>query len=481
MTATLEDNSRSGETESDAGHPKPFQIESYADLLQFPEIAISAKATPSGSRNITVPLVDAIVVPTIRSAGQVHSAVQLAADARCPLIPIYTDNFPAGLPSILAQLKHDKVKPLALRSDVHDRLLDLGADLPRGRESSCALDISRKRNLGLLIGRACGWTRMLFLDDDIRKLGVARLSSAAALLDKFPVVALQVNKYPDASAVGHARRLTGRRQEPFISGGSLLINPQLLNGFFPPIYHEDWICIINHLRRGEVAVGGTVGQLPYQPFTTPNRAKLEEFGEILVSGLLWMIYSSRGSNFPEPASVLNPTADYDYWREATRPQFWENILKHRAALLDSISTRLEELNPGDGAPRQSVEAAKGRCAELTADEFTLFTKRWLGSLAVWRHRLERLPKVHSVEKALSELGVGHAVRTYEGGYPQVRASQQAPVSRQTPASEPLSRLPASGAAPARSLRWSGGFVGQRGRLTANGRGRFGWRSWRLPH
>ena len=75
--------------------------------------------------------------------------------------------------------------------------------------SSCALDISRKRNLGLLIGRACGWTRMLFLDDDIRKVSAEKLRPAAKLLDEYPVVGLQVKKYPDASVVGHAWRLTG--------------------------------------------------------------------------------------------------------------------------------------------------------------------------------------------------------------------------------------------------------------------------------
>ena len=119
---------------------------------------------------------------------------------------------------------------------------------------------------------------MLFLDDDIRKLNAAKLSSAAALLDDYPVVGLQVRKYPDASVVGHARRLTGRRQEPFVSGGSLLVNPQLLNGYFAPIYHEDWLCVINHLREREVAIGGSVGQLPYLPFSAPNALNTRNSG-----------------------------------------------------------------------------------------------------------------------------------------------------------------------------------------------------------
>ncbi len=164
--------------------------------------------------------------------------------------------------------------------------------------SPAALDISRKRNLGLLIGRVCGWTRMLFLDDDIRKLNMEKLSAAAALLDEYPVVGLQVKKYPDASVVGHARRLAGRRQEPFVSGGSLLVNPQRLNGYFAPVYHEDWLCIINHLRQGEVAIGGSVGQLPYLPFTTPERAKFEEFGDILLSGLLWLVHARTKKRSP---------------------------------------------------------------------------------------------------------------------------------------------------------------------------------------
>jgi hypothetical protein len=427
VTGTLEGAAQSGETESGAEPPRPFQVQPYADLLQFPDNRLTSKITPSGSRDISVPVIDAIVVPTIRSVDQIRSAAQLAADARCQLITLYTNDFPAELRSFLAEFRSARVTPLALRSDERDWQLDLGADLPQPEVSSAALDISRKRNLGLLIGRLCGWTRMLFLDDDIRRLGVARLSAAAAVLDRFPVVGLQVNKYPDASAVGHACRLTGRHREPFISGGALLVNPQRFSGFFPPIYHEDWICVINHLRRGEVAVGGTVSQLPYRPFTTPGRARLEEFGEIFAAGLLWLIYSRRNlekSGLIGCESIL--TADHDYWHEATRPPFWTDIRQHRTALLDSISVRLESRNLGDPAPQESVRAARGRCAELTADELALFTKRWLGSLAVWRNRLEQLPRVDSVEKALSKLRIRHVVRAYEGSLPNGSVSRQAP-------------------------------------------------------
>jgi hypothetical protein len=404
------------EAESDGELPGPFQIQSYEDLLQFPEIPFGGIETPSGERAITKPLVDAIVVPTIRVAEHLRSAVQFAADARCHLIAVYTDSPPPGLSDVLARLGPNHVTLLSVRTGARDRLLDLGISLPQSRVSAAALDIGRKRNLGLLIGRVCGWTRMLFLDDDIRKLSVAKLSSAAALLDDYPVVGLQVKKYPDASVVGHARRLAGRRQEPFVSGGSLLVNPQLLDGYFAPIYHEDWLCIINHLRAGEVAIGGSVAQLPYLPFTTSRRAEFEEFGDVLLSGLLWLVHARTGKS---AADKTHPMTDSDYWREAMDPRFWRQIMEQRAALLADVTARLRGRSFDGPSPLSSLAGADQRLGELAPADFVSFTERWLASLVEWRGRLsalsrvEMVDKTQAIEKALAELGVAHVVRTHD--------------------------------------------------------------------
>jgi hypothetical protein len=439
--------------ESDGDLPRPFQIRSHADLLQFPEIPESTIETPSGNRDIAEPLVDAIVVPTIRSAEHLRPAALLAASARCHLIVMYTDIPPAGLSAVLDCLEPRQVTLLTVRSGVQDRLLDLGVSLPQGRVSPAALDISRKRNLGLLIGRVCGWTRMLFLDDDIRKLNVAKLSSAAALLDEYPVVGLHVRKFPDASVVGHARRLTGRRQEPFVSGGSLLVNPQLLEGYFAPVYHEDWLCVINHLRKDEVAIGGSVGQLPYLPFTTPERAQLEEFGDILLSGLLWLLHARKKG----ATDRAHPPANAEYWREATDPRFWKRILEERATLLQDITTRLAPKDFCTTSPLPSLAAARRRLIELKPADFVLFMEEWLTSLAEWRGRLSVLSRVdlidkaRAIEKALAELGVAYVVRAHE------LSSQRART---------------------RGTRWMGGFAGRWGRrAAADGRRRFGMRGW----
>lgn len=454
VTAKVKTSTDLREAESGGELPRPFEIQSYEDLLQFPNIPASTINTPSGKRPTTEPVVDAIVIPTIRTAEHLCSAAQFAADTRCHLIMVYTDTPPGGLSDVLARLQPGQVTLLTVRSGTCDGLLDLGASLPQRPVSPAALDISRKRNLGLLIGRVCGWTRMFFLDDDIRKLNVPKLSSAAALLDYYPVVGLQVKKYPDASVVGHARRLGGRRQEPFVSGGSLLVDPQRLNGYFAPVYHEDWLCAINHLKAGGVAIGGSVGQLPYQPFSTPERAMFEEFGDVLLSGLLWLVYARSRK---DSADGLHRITDAEYWCEATDPGFWTPILQQRATLLRGLTGRLSGMTLDNISPLPSLAVAKQRLGELGPGDFASFMERWLISLAEWQGRLPVLPqvdlpdKVRAIEKALAKLGLAHIVRVHE------LASQQAP---------------------AKDSGWIAGFADSWGRwVGADGRRRFGMRGW----
>lgn len=423
MTPTIE-NAEHAETESDGEVPRPFQVESYRHLLRFPVVPATAPDSSGGTRGNTRPVVDAIIVPTNRSAEQLRPAVELAARARSQLVVLYTDRFPDGLSSVLAKLKPGMATELTISSDIKHHRLGLHTAVPATRVSACAIDISTKRNLGLLIGRACGWHRVLFLDDDIRRLNADKLKSAATLLDRYPVVGLQVNKYPDASVVGHARRLAGRRQEPFISGGSLLVNPQRMQGFFPAVYHEDWLCIIDHLRFREVAIGGQVGQLAYKPFTTPERAQLEEFGDILASGLLWLVHS-RGKGSPSSAAGndYSAKAQRDYWNEATKPPFWEKALSERAILLDNIAARLPVKHHDLGSlPLESVKAARERCGELSEDEFVSFMNKWLSSLDAWRSRMSEMPAAESAAKALSDLGLAHVIGPHASPRRRVRAS-----------------------------------------------------------
>ena len=424
MTPTMLDSVESCDLEGDGEPLRPFQLESYAHLLHTApvQVGIQYAAGPGpeiGARAHDAAnagaVIDAIIVPTIRSAEQLRPAVRLATQLRCQLIALYTNSFPYGLSDALADVQSGRATALALRSDAGHRLLDLGSAIPQSRVSACAVDISRKRNLGLLIGRSCGWTRMLFLDDDIRRLNADKLSSAAALLNQYPVVGLQVTGFPDASVVGHARRLAESVRKPFISGGAMLVNPQRTRGFFPPVYHEDWLCVMDHLRLGEVVITGKVRQLAYQPFTTTARAQLEEFGDILALGLLWLVHAKRN---------LPTTDEQSYWYETTKQQFWHDILRQRAALLDDLSKRLELTYTHDHKilPLKSIQAARERCDTLTSDEFVSFMAKWLDSLAAWRTRLSCSPQADSVAKALAELGLLHVVTMRDARHPRVHAA-----------------------------------------------------------
>lgn len=77
---------------------KPFQIRSHGNLLQFPAISHAHKDTPPGAQDISTPLVDAIVVPTFRPAEEIRYAAELASQARCQLLALYTNEVPLACP-----------------------------------------------------------------------------------------------------------------------------------------------------------------------------------------------------------------------------------------------------------------------------------------------------------------------------------------------------------------------------------------------
>ena len=387
---------KSRDTYSDTGLSFPFHFLSHAELLCFPPVRKSALQVDAK------PVVDAIIVPTIRDAGQLRPAADLAAQLRCPLIPIYSQRSGDELSSIQREFEQSDVTVVGLPEHLPQNLLDLFAfetNSNTAAGSYCALDISRKRNLGLVLAQMRGWTRILFLDDDIRHLSSEKVAKAASLLVEYPVVGFQVRNYPDNSVIGHAKRLAGWEQDVFISGGSLLVDPQRLNGFFPPIYHEDWFCVLNHICAGTAAVGGEVEQLAYYPFASRVRGLLEEFGDILGEGLLWLIHQKRDLSSPQAS----------FWNEAMDSSFWHSVLQRREMLLTEITRRLLEC-PQDSYIADaliSVTEARAHRYKLAAEDFVSFVQQWLNDLAQWRDRLAGLPRVDSVAGAFAELGLSH--------------------------------------------------------------------------
>ena len=96
--------------------------------------------------------------------------------------------------------------------------------------------------------------------------------------------------FPDNSVVCHARRLAGFPQDNFVSGSVLGVNcDDLPFPFFPDIYNEDWFFFSKAVARLELANVGDAAQRPYKPFADPERARHEEFGDLLAEGLFSLI------------------------------------------------------------------------------------------------------------------------------------------------------------------------------------------------
>jgi hypothetical protein len=103
-----------------------------------------------------------------------------------------------------------------------------------------ASDLSLKRNLALLLARLRGWSKIVFVDDDI-SLSPSDVARLCSQLDNHQIVGMMCTDFPDNSVFCHARRLARLHQGVFVTGAVLGVNTaDLPLPFFPDIYNEDW-------------------------------------------------------------------------------------------------------------------------------------------------------------------------------------------------------------------------------------------------
>lgn len=197
--------------------------------------------------------------------------------------------------------------------------------------------IADARNKGLLAAKACGWTRIMFLDDDIR-MSADQVADAAKACSQ--VAAFRVTDFPDNSVVRHAERLTGVNVPVYPSGGAMLLNMRTVpeERLFPEIYNEDWL----FMHGLDVAVCGEVRQLPYDPFV-PGRAAREEFGDVIAE------------------AVRDREISDD-------PGFWAAKIAERDVFLRGLNV--------SGAAGLSVAEARQALTAVNADKVICFLRSW---------------------------------------------------------------------------------------------------------
>lgn len=356
----------------------PLHIESHAALLQQP---------PEGS--LRQRAVDAIVVPTIRP-GSLRPAAGLARDLGCPLVvlcstPDQAEQALLRCEPVAGRLLVTSVPPSVDEGD--SPLSFLTSVHPENDiERSCHVDIARKRNVGLLLARLCGWRTIMYLDDDIRDLTASVVWRAASLTERFPAVGFQISDYPDNSVVCHAHRLTGGNQGTFPGGSALLVDTTRYDALFPPIYNEDWLFLFDAVRDRSVTVAGTLSQLEYQPFAHSRRAASEEFGDVIAEGLYRLLH--------EGSDVTGATYTY-----------WHHVLEQRSRLIEHIAARLlcGAGTPLTGSALMSLAAARKRLTAISALSCVSFVHAWQADLEVWRHRLLGLPVLGDLADAAKYL------------------------------------------------------------------------------
>lgn len=340
---------------------------------------------------VTPGVLDAIIVPTVRPGWHLSSALEVTSELGCQLLCLSSGDSDPG-----------DILKVADSVDAEVIVIDTSVVLPRLLPSLCttrfitetgfarSTDLSSKRNLGLLLSKAMGWRKILFLDDDIRELAAGDLGAMAGLLDEFDAVGLGNTGYPDNSVVCHAYRKAGGRQDTFVSGGLLSVRADHLDGFFPDIYSEDWF-LLHGVNR--IARTGAAYQDKYDPFAAAGRARDEELGDCLAEGLYWL--RDEG---------LAPQTAHD-------ERFWNLFLEGRRMLIDEVAQRLEAgwRDDRDSCARQlaSLAAARAVHKRITPSLCTAYIRDWETDLAKWGDYRDDVRTPSSIEECLRQLEVLH--------------------------------------------------------------------------
>jgi hypothetical protein len=127
-----------------------------------------------------------------------------------------------------------------------------------------------------------------------------------------------VRHFPDNSVVCHARRAAGLPQDVFLTGAALECTATaFLCRSFPDIYNEDWFFFAREAASRELRGVGEAGQLTYNPFAGPDRARQEEFGDLLAEGLFALM------------GQIDPSVRLDDQLRAADEAYWSRFIDAR--------------------------------------------------------------------------------------------------------------------------------------------------------
>jgi hypothetical protein len=377
---------------STAGRGEPLNLDPSANgIRQYhthnPLTGTGPQPAPQGSLKL-----DAIIVPASRTAANLDQALALARAAGCWLVILCSGQLNAKeAREYAAARSYGKVVAADIPNGYSHELLHFQRlrTIRSGLPKACGYyttDLSIKRNIGLILARMLKWNRIFFLDDDIRDITYSNLQDTVDMLGSYFAAGLWITDFPDNSVVCHANRVTGEKQDVFVSGAALAVNCDVELGFFPEIYNEDWLFFFDYASRGKLANSLLkAAQLEYRPFAHPRRAAWQEFGDVIAEGL----YSLVHLNLPIEA--------------ATR-EYWTDFLEARRTFLEDVIWRAEAARSDtpEGLTASVREAVKTlqKIQPLLCERYV---RAWREDMTDWSRRLNGVPEMRSIEAALREL------------------------------------------------------------------------------
>jgi hypothetical protein len=373
------------------------QLTSHAHLYDDTSRSVS----PTGTRR-DVP--DAIVVPASRPASALDRMIALAAYLETELVVLCSGQTDPdqveermsrriGARGVVASM--DGAGPQLLKTFGTSGFEKASA----GRNSN----LSAKRNIGLMLARQRGWSKVVFVDDDIT-LYASDIERIARQLDRSPIAGMQCNAYPDNSVVCHARRLAKLPQDVFVSGAVLGVDtaqPDL--AFFPDVYNEDWFFFGEAAAKHTLPKPGIARQAPYDPFLRRSRARHEEFGDLLAEGLYALIQSSGLDSF-------------EHVIECATRRYWADFIDVRTAGIEDVANRLVDFMSSESygidvpAALASLDASVGRYDDdapgaIGPDDCVAFLEAWRQDTTDWRKAVAGAPRLENTDLAMAELGI----------------------------------------------------------------------------
>jgi hypothetical protein len=320
--------------------------------------------------------IDAIIVPTARPPAYLDEAAALAHSLGCTLVTLHSTRWTSAA-SAARRLPQD-VDLLAI--DVPDPAYIRLPDWETSRLLTHTVferrtDLSAKRNMALILSHMLGWSRVLFLDDDITQLNPDDVRRASGLLDTYNAVGLHVDGFPDHSVVCHAYRQAGGSQQSFIGGGALAVHLERSNSFFPDIYNDDWFFLLDDDKAIQpVGVTGAVWQYPYDPFRNPDRARAEELGDVLAEGIYWLLDQGGSATDADRAH-------------------WAKFLVRRKCFIVRVLRMVEQdtsLGSADRARRvAALKGSLGRLERITPEFCENYLQAWAADRQRWQRHLKQ--------------------------------------------------------------------------------------------